>query len=179
VTVKGEFMNITDAIDLNLLIPENTEFYITSGGFAGMKIGSTDYQRISLRRALPIKNPDEYISVADKSNKEIGLIRRISDFSEAQQLIILSELNKRYYSPNILEIKSVKDKLGYVYFELLIDNGNAGITKSCAVKDVSKNIRMLDEERLAIFDTEGNRYIINSLSGLDRKSVKKLEPYLF
>jgi len=172
-------MNITDAIDLGLLVPENTKFYITSGGFTGLKLGDMDYKRISLRRALPINNPDEYISVADKNNKEIGLLRKISDFSQDQQLIIKSELNKRYYSPNILEIISVKDKLGYVYFELLIDNGSSGIIKNCAVKDVSKNIRMLDEENLAIFDTEGNRYIIKSLSGLDRKSVKKLEPYLF
>lgn len=172
-------MNITDAINIGLLSPENTIFYVTKGGFTALKTGDCDYQRITLRRALPIKNPDEYISVADKNNKEIGLIRRISDFDASQQEIIISELDKRYYSPNILKIHSVKDKLGYVYFEVLIDDADKGTLKSCAVKDVSKNIRMLDEEKLAIFDTEGNRYIIESISALDKKSLKKLEPYLF
>ena len=172
-------MNITDAIDLGILNPDLTEFYKTPGGFTGLKLNDTDYSRVSLRRALPIKNPDEYISVADKDNKEIGLIRKISEFNHTQQEIINSELNKRYYSPKVLEIKSVKDKLGYVYFEFLIDNSHTGIIRICAVKDVSKNIRMLDDKRLAIFDTEGNRYLIESLSSLDRKSLKKLEPYLF
>ena len=172
-------MNITDAIDVGILNPDLTEFYKTSGGFTGLRLNGVDYPRVSLRRALPIKNPDEYISVADKENKEIGMIRKISDFNESQQKIINSELSRRYYSPKILEIKSVKDKLGYVYFELLIDNSGTGIIKICAVKDVSKNIRMLDDKRLAIFDTEGNRYLVESLSSLDRKSLKKLEPYLF
>jgi hypothetical protein len=38
---------------------------------------------------------------------------------------------------------------------------------------------MLKNEKLIIFDVDGNRYIIPSLDGLDKKSLKRLEPYLF
>ena len=172
-------MSLTDAIDIGMLDLKNAEFYTTPGGFTGLKYGGKDYSRITLRRALPIGHPEEYLSVADKDNKEIGMIRSLSDLSEKQRTLVLSELENRYYCPSVYEVKSVKDKLGYVYIELVIGREGLKYEKSCAVKDVNKNIRMLDDDRLVIFDVDGNRYMVHSLSGLDKKSLRRLEPYLF
>jgi hypothetical protein len=177
--VKVSEASLENAIDIGILDLNQAEFYVTPGGFTGLKYAGKDYNRITLRRALPIGNPMEYISVADKDNKEIGMIRSISELSENQYKIVVDELEKRYYSPTVYEVKSVKDKLGYVYLELLIGKDDQKYKKNCAVKDVNKNIRMLDENRLAIFDVDGNRYIIQSISELDKKSLKRLEPYLF
>lgn len=171
--------SLANAIDIGMLDLKNAEFYVTLGGFTGLKYAGQDYNRITLRRAFPIGNPMEYISVADKDNKEIGMIRSLSDLSDKQYSIVLTELEKRYYSPTVYEIKSVKDKLGYVYMELLIGRDDSRYKKNCALKDVNKNIRMLDDDRLVITDVDGNRYIVESLSGLDKKSLKRLEPYLF
>jgi len=171
--------SLFNTIDLGILDLEKAEFYVSSSGFTGLKYGENDYKRITLRRALPIGQPMEYISVADHENKEIGMILSISELSDNQRRIVIAELDNRYYCPTVFEIKSVKDKLGYVYFELLIGKDNLKYEKSCAVKDVNKNIRMLDDDRLIIFDVDGNRYIIDPLSSLDKKSLKKLEPYLF
>lgn len=170
---------ITDAIDIEMIDLKNAEFYITEGGFMGLKYAGKDYNRIVLRRALPVGCPHEYISVADKNNKEIGMIRSLTDLNEKQRKIITTELNNRYYCPTIYEIKSAKDRLGYVYFELVVGRDGYKHKKCCAVKDVNKNIRVLDEDKLVMFDVDGNRYIIQSLSELDKKSVKKLEPYIF
>ncbi|HHY81638.1 MAG TPA: DUF1854 domain-containing protein [Clostridiales bacterium] len=167
------------AIDIGFLDPKKVEFYKTPGGFTGLRYAGNDYKRVTLRRALPIKHPMEYISVADQENKEIGMIRSLYELSEKQFSIAMAELDSRYYSPVVCEVKSVKDKLGYVYMELVIERDGARHVKNCAVKDVNKNIRMLDEDRLAIFDVDGNRYVIQSLNKLDKKSLKRLEPYLF
>jgi len=178
-TEKTIASSLKDAIDIGLLDLSKAEFYVTPGGFTGLRYDGKDYNRVILRRALPIKHPDEYISVADKENKEIGMIRSLSELNENQLRIVQAELDKRYYCPTVYEVKSVKDKLGYVYFELIIGRDGVKYKKNCAVKDVSKNIRMLDDDKLAIFDVDGNRYIVESLSKLDKKSLKKLEPYLF
>lgn len=170
---------LSDAIDIGILDLEKAEFYITEGGFTGLRYDGQDYSRITLRRALPVKYPDEYISVADKDNKEIGIIRSLSELRKDQYEIVMAELENRYYCPTVQEVRSVKDKLGYVYLELVLKRDDLLYKKNCAVKDVSKNIRMLDDERLAIFDVDGNRYIVQSLSKLDKKSLKRLEPYLF
>ena len=166
--------------DIGLLDLDKAAFYMTEGGFTGLRYGEQEYRHITLRRSLPIGKPSEYISVTDHENKEIGIIRNLADLSGEQLAIVTAELDNRYYCPDVLEIKSVKDKLGYVYMELrLARDGGQEHTKSCAVKDVSRNIRMLGEDSLLIFDVDGNRYIVRELSRIDKKSLKRLEPYMF
>jgi len=173
-------MSEAKALDIGLLDTTKTDFYLTEGGFAGLRYGDKDYPHIVLRRSLPIGQPSKYISVADNENNEIGIIRDIEDLSGVQKDIVINELDNRYYSPEILEIISVKDKLGYVYMEMRVRNKNSKIyLKSCAVKDVSRNIRMLSDTSMIIFDVDGNRYIVSDLFKLDKKSMKQLDPYLF
>ena len=169
-----------DNLELGLLDVEKTEFYVTEGGFTGLKYNGNDYAHITLRRTMPIKTPNEYVSVADHENKEIGILRSVADLKGEQRSIVENELDKRYYSPEVLEILSVKDKLGYVYVEMRVKNkqGREHV-KSCAVKDVNRNIRMLSDTSLIIFDVDGNRYIVEELARLDKQSIKKLDPYLF
>ena len=178
-TTEIKLTNLVDAIDLGLLDPKTAEFYKTPGGFTGLKIGDKEYKRVSLRRALPMQDPSAFISVADEENKEIGLIRQLSDLNDDQLGIVSEELDKRYYCPEVKEVKSVKDKMGYVYMELVLYMRGEQFEKNCAVKDVNKNIRLIGDNRLIIFDVDGNRYLVNSLYEMDKKSLKRLEPFLF
>lgn len=171
--------SLADAVDIGFLDLAKAEFYVTPGGFTGLKYGEAEYMRVALRRALPVGSPMEYISVADHENKEIGMIRCVDDLSAGQREIVVAELENRYYCPFVYQVKSVKDKLGYVYFELSIGRDGRRYDKTCTVKDVSKNIRMLGDDRLMMFDVDGNRYMVNSLSKLDKKSLSRLGPYLF
>jgi len=167
-------------LDIGLMDLSKAEFYISKGGFVGLRYDDTDYPHIVLRRSLPIREPFKYISVADHENKEIGIIRSVEELRDVQKDIVINELDNRYYAPRVLEVLSVKDKLGYVYVELRIQNKNSkAYNKNCAVKDVSRNIRMLSDSSLIIFDVDGNRYIIEDLDQLDKNSIKRLDPYLF
>ncbi|MCL2811251.1 MAG: DUF1854 domain-containing protein [Clostridia bacterium] len=177
-------LTLADAIDIGFIDVKQAEFFQTAGGFIGLRYGGKEYPRVSFRRALPVGQPSAYISVADGENKEIGILRDVAALADDQLKIVTAELDRRYYCPLVLEIKSVKDKLGYVYLELRIQGaGSEGQGKiydrNCAIKDVNKNIRMLDDNRLILFDVDGNRYMVPSLSGLEKKSLKRLEPYLF
>ena len=175
-----EEKNTFDPLEIGIMTMDTAEFFVTDGGFLGLKYKDAEYKHITLRRTSPIKMPTEYISVADHENKEIGIIKSIGELSESQRGIVENELDCRYYSPEVTEIISVKDKLGYVYIEMKLMNKNGKTsTKNCAVKDVNRNIRMLSDTSLIIFDVDGNRYIISELSKLDRASIKKLDPYLF
>jgi len=181
---QSQSLTLADAIDIGFLEVERAEFFQTAGGFTGLRYAGQEYPRVSFRRALPVGQPGAYISVADAENKEIGILREVAALPGEQLKIVTAELDRRYYCPLVLEIKSVKDKLGYVYMELRIQGaGSEGEGKTydrnCAIKDVNKNIRMLDENRLILFDVDGNRYLVPSLAALDKKSLKRLEPYLF
>jgi hypothetical protein len=166
---------VTELMDINILNTDSVEFYLTVNNFVGLKYKDKDYKRVILSRILPLNDPDEYISIIDTENAEIGIIRSISELREEQAKIIRDELSKRYYCPSVLRISSVKEKMGYVYFDVEIK----GRSKNFAVKDVSRNIRQLDDKRIMIFDIDGNRYIIEDINQLDAKSARRIEPYLF
>ena len=166
---------VTEIMDIGILDCDSAEFFETNNGFVGLKYQDKEYKRIVLLRTLPFKKPEEFISIADSENKEIAILQDISLLSESQAEIVRKELAKRYYCPIILEIQSVKEKMGYVYFDVRINNG----TRNFAVKDVSRNVRQLDDRRIIIFDVDGNRYLIEEISALDAKSLRRIEPYLF
>ena len=180
-TETNEVMGSIDQIDIGIIDLSKAEFYTAESGFTGLRYNDEDHKHVTLKRALPIGLPMEYISVADGENKEIGIIKSLDELSGEQYTIVLDELNRRYYCPGILEIKSIKDKLGYIYMELVISVTGSDKThiKSCAVKDVNKNVRMLSDDSLIMYDVDGNRYMIHSLSALGKTSLKKLEPYIF
>ena len=169
-----------DLSDLGIMDLTQTEFYTTEGGFAGLKYNGKDYKHIVLRRIMPIDQPMHYISVADDDNKEIAILKAVADLAPAQREIVERELDNRYYSPQVLDVMSVKDKLGYVYMEMRLRNKQGKeYDKSCAVKDVSRNIRMLSNTSIIIFDVDGNRYVVPDLSELNKQSLRKLDSYLF
>lgn len=176
---KNNGLGITETIDIGLIDPGEINFYKTAGGFTGLVFKGSDLGRITLRRALPVRQPLEYIFISDKDNNEIGMIRHIKDLETTQQELAMDELDKRYYCPCVSCVVSAEDKLGYVYFEFRLKTNNGESVRGCAVKDVSKNIRIMDTDSVLIFDTDGNRYKIESLSRLDKKSLKKMQPYLF
>ena len=171
--------DLSQAVDIGWLKLDEAEFFDGTGGFTGLRYEDKEYKRIQLRRAMPDRYPSEYISVADHDNKEIGMIKSLVDLKGDQLRIVSDELSRRYYCPEILEIKSVRDKLGYVYMEMEVFAGGEKHERNAAVNDVNKNIRMLGANRLIIFDVDGNRYIINALDKLDGKSLRRLEPYMF
>ena len=166
--------------ELGILDLKETTFYATEGGFVGVKVKGEDYPHVILRRVMPLQQPMEYISVADPDNKEIGILKSVFDLPVEQQEIVIRELDNRYYAPEVLEVVSVQDKLGYVYMEMRLKNKQGKeYTKNCAVKDVSRNIRMVTPTSVIIFDVDGNRYVIKDVANLNRHSMRKLDAYLF
>ena len=167
-------------MDLGIMDIKQAKFYATEGGFVALKYKDEDYKHIILRRIMPLAMPLDYISVADTDNNEIGILKAISDLPKDQQEIVTRELDNRYYAPEVLEVVSVQDKLGYVYMGMRLRNKQGKeYTKNCAVKDVSRNIRMVTNTSVIIFDVDGNRYVISDTGNLNRQSMRKLDAYLF
>ena len=171
---------IIDQMDLGIIDVNQARFYASEGGFPGLEYKGEDYKHVVLRRIMPMQEPFNYISVADPDNKEIGILKSVDELDEMQKQVVMAELDNRYYSPEVVEVISVQDKLGYVYMELKLKNKQGKeYVKNCAVKDVSRNIRMLGDTSCIVFDVDGNRYVVSDLSKISKKSLRKLDAYLF
>jgi hypothetical protein len=111
----------------------------------------------------------------DMDSKEIFLIRSLYQFTPEQANLLGQQLHKRYFSPSISRIYSVKQKMGYLYFEVETSAGR----KVFALNDVTRNLRRIDDgARIVIIDVDGNRYIIEDVARMLPKDFRRIEPYL-
>ncbi len=186
--MNDNFLDLAEIIYLNA---ENSRFYKTENGFPAMeailpKKGDDlenetdktpvkqDFGRVFFHRCFPFETPDEYISVLDKEGREYAMIRSLADMPPEAQAIIRGELDRKYLCPVISKILSLKEKLGYSYWDVETDRGPL----SFSMHDTYRNIARVGGGMLIINDVDGNRYRINDVAELDRKSFKKIELYL-
>ena len=179
-----------DLAEITYLTPENAEFSHTKNGFptlraflppvtddlAEEKLPPTwqDFGRVQFHRAFPFDAPEEFISVLDMDGKEYGIIRSLAEFGEGARALIQGELDRKYLSPIITKIVSLKDKLGFSYWEVETDCGK----KSFTMQDTFRNLFHNSENGIVLTDVDGNRYMIPDVLELDPKSYRKIELYL-
>lgn len=179
-----------DLADITYLTPENAVFSRTAGGFPSMRAflppltddlteeklppAWQEFGRVQFHRAFPFDAPDEYISVLNKDGKELGIIRVLSDFAGDAREIIQKELDRKYLAPVIKRIVSLKDKLGFSYWEVETDCGKRSFT----MQDTYRNMFRNSENGVVLTDVDGNRYLIEDVLELDPKSYRKIELYL-
>ncbi len=179
-----------DLADITYLTPENAVFSHTKNGFPAMRAflppvtddlteeklppAWQEFGRVQFHRAFPFDAPDEFISVLDMDGKEYGIIRSLSDFGEEARALMQKELDRKYLSPTITKITSLKDKLGFSYWEVETDCGK----KSFTMQDTYRNLFHNSESGIVLTDVDGNRYLIPDVLALDPKSYRKIELYL-
>ena len=167
------------------LTPDNATFFRSAGGLVSMTLKHDDapdetFERIVPVRAFPITEPDEFIAIREpdvrgaSDGEEIGMIRRLSDFDEETAKLLGNELERRYFAPVITKIYSVKEKFGYIYFDVETSAGKV----SFVMNNPTSNVRTLEDDRTRLYDVDGNCFEIPEISKLDKASLHKIELYL-
>lgn len=151
----------------------------TKNGFLTLEITDEKeeivYERVFLHRAFPYELPEQYISVQEEENREVGIIYDVADFDADGAALLRRELDRKYYSPTISEIKSVKERYGFSYWKVTDTQGKE---ISFTVKDTFKSIKHISDDSIIIVDVDGNRFTVESVRGLSSKSYRKIELYL-
>ena len=133
-----------------------------------------NYERVFLHRAFPFDDPLTYISVLDKDQNEIGMIRDLRSLPDDVRLLLEAELDRKYYAPKVTAITSVKERYGFSYWKVATDIGPLQFT----LQDTYRSILRVTVTRVYIVDMSGNRYEIPDVEALDRKSYRLIELYL-
>lgn len=131
-------------------------------------------QRAFLHLAFPYDMSDGYISVLDSDENEIGMILNLSDLDNDSRAAAETELSRRYLTPKIKTLINMKEKGGFAFWEVDTDLGR----KEFTVRDNFRNIFRVGELGAIIYDIDGNRFMIDDVTALDRRSRKKIELYL-
>lgn len=152
---------------------ENASFSYENN-FLYVHMGDT-HQRAFLCRQFPFDLEWEFISVMNADGEELGIVRDIANFREETREMLRSELLRRYYSPVIERILSVKERYGFSYWKVVC-TGEGEV--SFTLHDTYRSIIRASENRILLLDVNGNRFEIPDVMLLDRKSYKKIELYL-
>lgn len=167
------------------LSPDNARFSLSAGGLLSLSLTAPDgsvetFERVIPVRAFPITDPDSYICIREPDTRkkgkgeEIGMIERLADFDEQAQELILSELDRRYFTPMIKKIHSLHEKFGYLYFDVTTDAGRSEFIMS----NPTNSFRTLEDGRVFMYDIDGNCFCVPDPEALDKTSKKKIEIYL-
>ena len=133
------------------------------------------YDRVFLHRNFPFELLWEYVSVLDSDQIEIGIIFKVDDFEGEAKELLVKELQRKYYEPKIKTIVSLKERYGFSYWNVVCEDGrNVKFT----MQDTFRNIIHVGDDRAILLDVDGNRFVIESIMGLDKKSHKKIELYM-
>jgi len=161
-------------VDIEFLTPDNSVFDKTPGGFLRLVKGDQTYERVSLFRTFPFTLGDRYLSVRDMDGKEIGVIKDMDAFPPEAVEAFKAELERRYFTPTITRIKSMKEEFGYAYWEVDTDSGPRRFT----VRDLQHSLLLLSEVHVMIVDIDGNRFEIPDYTALDPASRKYIDDLL-
>ena len=104
-------------------------------------------------------------------NKEIAMLTSPHCLDAASRKVVEEELRRCYLIAKVTRIVSAHLQMGYRYLSLETDRG----PKKVMIKQVSKDVVWLEDDRVLLKDTFGNRYEIESVSAMDQASQKAFD----
>ena len=131
-----------------------------------------NYSRVFLHRSFPYENPYEFISVLNTEQEEVCMIKSVDEVAESD--LIKAELDRKYYEPTIKKILEFRDDMGFSHWEVETEAGR----RKFIVHDTFGSITHVSEVFVYVTDIDGNRYKIENLNALDKKSRQKIELFL-
>ena len=166
-----------EMMTLQFLSRDSAQFTETAGGFLSLTRQNKTWERVQIIRTFPFSHKNSFLSVREctETAREIGIIRELSeDFPPETVAIIEKALAQRYFMPVIKKIYNIKERSGYIYFQVETEKGRQEFT----VRNNTSAIIPFTETRLFITDIDNNRYEIPDTSKLTPKELNKLDLYL-
>jgi hypothetical protein len=148
----------------------------------GMKVmfDGENYLHVRAYRCFPVSLPSEFIALWTGSSalehQEIGMIRRLAELSPSTRLAVEHELAKRYFIHYISSINSIKEDVGFLYWDVETDKGHMEFMTKRWDRDTVVEGGVKGR---IIFDVDNNRYEIENLDALDAPSAAIFHKYIY
>lgn len=131
-------------------------------------------ENVVFHRAFPLSKPREFLSLHDKDKKEIGVLTSIDGLDAESERLIVEEIDRRYFTPHISRINSLKQEAGMWRFEVETQRGPSDFF----VRNWRDSAYEIVAGRWQITSVDGGRYEILNLEELDDKSQRLIEQLL-
>ncbi len=170
---KGE-SDSGDRTTIRYLAPGDLSLSRSAGGFLQATVDGRELPRVFVHQAFPLSMPNEYISVRDDEQKEIGIIRRLDEMDQTVQELIESELSRRYFAPIVEKVNSLKEEFGYLYWDVMTSSGDRRFTQQAK----PETILGAGDQELIVIDIDENRFRLPRYRTLLGRFARTLDPIL-
>ena len=159
--------------ELTLLEPDHLRLYLDE--FEDLVL-EMDGEPRTVRpiRAFPLTAADEFIVLKDEEGEEIGTVRRLSDLDPSSRGVLASELEKAYFTPEILQLNEIVETYHIPKGDVETDRE----PRIFEIRSQRRDIRTLNNGRVLVRDSDGNRCEIPDYRRLDPVSRALVEGYI-
>lgn len=127
------------------------------------------------RRLFPVSNTEMYITLLDDNEKEVALVRDLTELDDASAEALRTCFQEYYRIPQITKLLESSEKFGSLTWHVETDRGIVSFRIRNRHSDI-KNFH--GTNRVLIRDTNDNRYEIADWTQLDTHSKHLLFSYL-
>jgi catechol 2,3-dioxygenase-like lactoylglutathione lyase family enzyme len=124
-------------------------------------------------RAFPLSDAEHFVALLDGDGNEVALIADMGELPAQPRTLLLQELEKSYFLPELIRVHEITDEFGIQRWEVETDRG----PRVFEVRS-REDLRWLHPGHLIVRDVDGNRYEIKRFDDLDSVSRLKIEGYL-
>ena len=149
-----------------LLDPQKVRFGRSERGSLILVLDGEEYTDLKIRRAFPLEEADRYIGVFAAEDQELGLIEDPQQLDDQSRQVLLDELAKIYFQPQVLAFTSLDEEFGVLRGQIETTSG----PRQLEIRGYRTNVRMLSGGRAVIEDVDGNRYLIANWRALPRRT---------
>ena len=124
------------------------------------------YENLEPRYLFPLSGNNRYVTLLDSNLKELAIIRDLSRLDPDSRAAVQDCLAEFYVIPKITGVIEVSDKFGVHTWTCRTDHG----IRKFRIKERNTSIKLLYDGRVLIRDVNDNRYEIENLYKLDKRS---------
>lgn len=121
---------------------------------------------VQIARAFPLREPDRWIGLRDVNDRDIGMLRSLSDLDPESRVIAEGELERRYFLPRVTAVRKVRREVETITWEVDTDKG----PRTVHVQNLRDSVRELGGGRILITDRSGNRIEFSNLASADKET---------
>lgn len=161
--------------DTRVLDPTETRVRVNAHGELEIELpDGTVHADVRVVPAFPISRPNQFVHVEDAEGAELGVVLEPRRLDRESRDLVLAQADQAYFMPRVSRIVRVDERMGIARWEVETDRGWA----SFDVVSRSESVWYVGKDRLVIRDADGNRYLIEDLSKLDRRSRRLADLFL-
>ncbi|MBN1460403.1 MAG: DUF1854 domain-containing protein [Armatimonadetes bacterium] len=135
-----------------------------------------EYEDVRVIPAFPISRPNRFVYFLDGEGNEIGLLEDPRRMDRESRDLVLAQADQAYFMPKVTRVVNVEERpgSGFARWDVDTDRGPS----SFEVVSRSESVWWVGKNRVVIRDADGNRYLIEDLSALDKRSRRLTDLYL-